>query len=345
MTQKAFSTYIPLVLFPTLSALALKLTFGNLYASGFLSTLEEQCPSRLESLEFTPHRLPYIGVPSIDKGICNIAFFFHLAFTPAVSPYFTYFMGTAMSLLALPALESCRNGRHSALALPVMYGMLMQVMTVGAVLPVYWLIFILTGSGRRQAGGEKTKISQAHAEAVIFGLVIGAAIPSICMIVLQDPYVIVAWQLFPLWQFLAQSAHLLARPHSAHPESGHISVRALYLGAFILASSIHIATLSKAGDLAGVKAIFLPSVVPLTSAAPNLQVLDLFQWDAFFGFASTLLGMVWFATNRRQAVCIALWNIVGSVLVGPGAAIAAVALWREANLNLHSFVKPQSKSK
>ncbi|KAJ7273124.1 hypothetical protein C8J57DRAFT_1506671 [Mycena rebaudengoi] len=342
MTQKAFSTYIPLVLFPTLSALTLKLTYGNLYASGFLSTLEEQCPSHLESLELTPHRLPYTGVSSIDKGICSIGFFFHLAFTPAVFPCFTYFMGTSTSLLALPAFESYRNGRHPALALPVVYGMLMQVMTVGAVQPLYWLIFILTGSGQRQAGGEKTKISQAHAEAVIFGLVIGAAIPSICMIVLQDTYVISIWQPFPLWQFLAQSAYLLARPHSAHPESGYISVRALYIGVFILASSIHITTLSKAG---GVKTMFLPSVVPLTSAAPNLQVLNLFQWNTFFSFASVLLGTMWFATNRRQAVCIALWNIVGSVLVGPGATIAAVALWREANLNLQSFVKPQSKSK
>ncbi|KAJ7702244.1 hypothetical protein B0H17DRAFT_872151, partial [Mycena rosella] len=322
--------YIPLVVFPVLSALALKLTFGNLYASDLLSTIEEQCPASLSSLELTPLRLSYIGVPSVDAALCGVVTFFHLALTPQVLPFLTYFMSTTMALLAIPAFEACRNGRHSALALPVLFGLAMQVFTVGAVMPIYWLAFILTGAAQRRAGRENTQISSAHAQAVVFGLNIGAGIPSICLLVLQDPYVTTLWQLFPLWQFLAQSAHLLSRRPSAHPGSGYSWVSALYLGAFIIASSTHIGTVAKAKDLEGVKAIFLPSVAPLASAAaPNLKVLGLLQWDGFFAFASTLIGTLWFARNSRQAFGIALWNVIGSVVVGPGAAIAAVALWRE----------------
>ncbi|KAJ6606436.1 hypothetical protein DFH09DRAFT_1017435 [Mycena vulgaris] len=344
MSPKALTTYIPLVIFPVLSALALKLTFGNVYASGLLSTVEEKCPAYLSSLELTPHRLSYVGRPSIDQAICTVVVFFHFALTPEVLPFLTYFMGSTMALLALPAFEACRSGRHSLLALPVLFGLLMQVMTVGAVLPIYWLIFILTGAAQRRAGGENTQISSAHAQAVVFGLNIGAGIPSICLLVLQDPYVTALWQLFPLWQFLAQSAHILVRRPSAHPGSGYSWVSALYLGAFIIASSTHIGTVAKARNLEGIKDVFLPSVAPLTSAAPNMKVLDLLQWDGVFAFASTLLGTLWFARTSRQALGLTLWNVVGSALVGPGAAIAAVALWREAYLHSSTEEKPKEKS-
>ncbi|KAJ7491267.1 hypothetical protein FB451DRAFT_636562 [Mycena latifolia] len=344
MSQKALTTYIPLVVFPVLSALALKLTFGNLYASGFLPTIEEGCPAELLSLELTPHRLSYLGVPSVDQAICSVVVVFHLALTPQVLPFLNYFMGTTMALLAIPAVEACRNGRHSILALPVLFGLMMQLMTVGAVLPIYWLVFILTGAAPRLADGENTHISSAHAQAVAFGLTVGAGIPSVCLLVLQDPYVTALWQLFPLWQFLAQCAHLFFRRPSAHSGSGYSWVGALYLGAFIVASSTHLGTMAKAKDLEGVKAIFLPSVAPLTSAAPNMKVLDLLQWDGTFAFASTLLGTLWFARNSRQAICIALWNVVGSVVVGPGAAIAAVALWRESYLHSESSTEEKEKS-
>lgn len=247
----------------------MKLTFGNFLASGLAVTLDEKCPNHLTSLELTPHRLQYTAVPSVDRALCGLVTFFHLTFTLEVLPFLTYFLGTTVALLAIPAFESCRNGRHSILALPVIFGLLMQLMTVGAVLPIYWLIFILTGTAQRRVAGSNTKITSAHAQAVVFGLTIGAGIPSFCLLFLQDPHVTALWQLFPLWQFLAQSAHLLVRRPSAHPESGYSWVCSLYIGAFIIASSTHIGTLSK-GDLQSIKDIFLPSVDPLTSAAPNM---------------------------------------------------------------------------
>ena len=74
-----------------------------------------------------------------------------------------------------------------------------------------------------------------------------------------------------------------------------------------------------------------------------LQQLDMLQWDGVFAFASTLLATLWFARNGRQAICLALWNVIGSVVVGPGAVIASVALWREAHL--HSLSGEEQKLK
>ncbi|KAJ7724187.1 hypothetical protein DFH07DRAFT_897339 [Mycena maculata] len=345
MSQKILNTYIPLVVFPVLSALALKLTYGNVVEAGLLPIIDQNCPAQLTSLELTPHRLDYLGVPSVDQRICGFVSFFHLALTPEVLPFLTYFMASTMALLAIPAFESWRAGRHSILALPVLFGLMMQIMTVGAVLPLYWLIFILTGTAQRRGRGEDTKISAAHAQAVIFGLNLGAGIPSVCLLVLQDPHVTALWQLFPLWQFLAQSGHLLVRRPSADPGSGYSWIRALYIGAFIIASSTHVGTLARAETLEGIKAVFLPSVAPLTSAASNLKALDMLQWDAFFAYTSTLLGTVWFAEDARQAAGIILWNVIGSIMVGPGAAIAAVALWRESHLHPSARVEAKEKSK
>jgi hypothetical protein len=160
------------------------------------------------------------------------------------------------------------------LALPMLFGVLMQVLTVGAILPIYWLLFILTGAAQRRASGQNTIISSAHAQAVVFGLTVGVGIPSLCFLMLQDPYVTALWQLLPLWQQLAQSTHLLIRRPSAHPESGYSWIRALYIGVFIMASSTHIGAVAKAKTLDNIKAVFLPSVAPpLTSAASNMKVV------------------------------------------------------------------------
>ncbi|KAJ7611585.1 hypothetical protein FB45DRAFT_1037239 [Roridomyces roridus] len=333
------SKYLSLFVFPVLSALALKLTFGNLMEAGMQPYIEQNCPPLPTSAQ--PHRLNYTGFDSVDGAICGLVYFFHLALTPDVLPFLTYFMGNFMPLAALLSFESFRQGRHPLLAFPVVFGLLMQVMTVGAKTPIYWLIFILTGAAQRQVDGPKTTITSAHAQSVAFGLFIGAVVPTVCLVVLEDSHVTAIWQLFPLWQYLAQSAHLLVCPASTHKESGYPWVQALYIAAFVFGSSVHVGTLAKANTLEGVKAALMPSLNSLNSAPPHLKVKDFLQWDAFFGFSSTLLATLWFAENASQIMVIALWNIFASVLLGPGAAIAAIALWRESNLHRSS---PKEKS-
>jgi hypothetical protein len=47
----------------------------------------------------------------------------------------------------------------------------------------------------------------------------------------------------------------------------------------------------------------------------------------------SLLGTLWFARNAKQVVLITLWNVIVTVVVGPGAAVSGVLLWREWALN------------
>ncbi|CAK5279442.1 unnamed protein product [Mycena citricolor] len=327
----------PLVVFPVLSALALKLTFGNIRASGLRPQLEAQCPIPLGS---APHRLEYTTLESVDKALCGIVTFFHLALTPEVLPLLNYFLGSAFSLLALPAFESHRIGRASILGLPVLVGLSMQVFTVGAVLPLYWLVFIFSGAAERKP--PNASVPNAHAQATVFGLVVGVGVPSACLILLRDSHVTALWQIFPVFQFIAQAAHLLVR--RSDTRSGFSWVQALYLGAFIIASSTHLATLFGLGpDVVDLKALFTPSVAPRLDVPMNLKAFDFLQWDLFFAFGSTLLATLWFARSASQFILLVLWNTAGSILFGPGAAIAGVALWRESYL--HSGPKSQEKKK
>jgi hypothetical protein len=53
----------------------------------------------------------------------------------------------------------------------------------------------------------------------------------------------------------------------------------------------------------------------------------------FFTFGSSLFGTLWFAGNAKQVALIALWDVIATVVVGPGAAVSGVLLWREWTLN------------
>ncbi|KAJ7666032.1 hypothetical protein DFH06DRAFT_984647 [Mycena polygramma] len=254
---------------------------------------------------------------------------------PTVHPLLSYFLGTSFPLLALPALEAVRPTRPALLALPVLLGLAGQVLTAGSVLPPYWLLFILSGAARAAPSLSTPRaLSAQHTRAVIFALLLGAGVPSALLLARHDTYATVLWDLFPLWQFFAQTAHLFVRPSrrdTVQPaNAGWGWVQALYIGAFVISSSVHVATLITTPSL---RAVFLPSIAPRVGAAPELQALDLLQWDVVFAFGSTLLATLWFARTARQLAGILLWNVVGSIVVGPGAAIAAVALWRESYLH------------
>jgi len=326
---------LPLVVFPSITALAYKFIFGHLVQSGLREKIARQCSPALASLEVTPYRLNYTGFGSVDQNACTLVSIFHAAMSPAPSLFTNYFIWTLTPVVAISSIESCRNGRHFSLAVPVLFTLTMQVMSFGAVMPLYWLLFIWTGTAGLRAQGERTKVPQAQAEAIIFGIFIGFVVPTLCMLALEDPYVTAMWQLFPAWQALAQRVHLFGRPVSRHPESGYRTLRALYIAIFILSSSIHLSVVApRVHDFSSLKRIFVPSISVLPSdTALELQVLDFLQFDAVFGFLSSLLATLWFGHTGKEVMGLTVWALLGSILFGPGAAITGAALWRESRLD------------
>jgi len=174
---------------------------------------------------------------------------------------------------------------------------------------------------------------------VVFGIVVGAVIPSAGMLALNDPYVTAIWQFFPIYILVAQCTHLLFRPSSRYSHSGHQTIRGLYIATFVLCSSIHIATIwPSIGDLQTVRRVFLPSVA-MPQQTMEHKVHHLLKWDLAVAFISSTLVTFWFASSRKQLASLVAWSVFAIPVFGPGAAMmGAFFWWQEASLHSASDI-------
>ena len=259
----------------------------------------------------------------------------------------TYFIVIGAPLVVVPTVEGWRAGRSRFIAYPVIFGILFQIMTVGLTMPLYWLIFILTGGTRsRYLNPANAIISQAAAEAVVFGIIVGAVIPSVGMLGLNDPYVTAIWQPFPIYISLAQYMHLLFRPSSRYPQSGYQTICGLYIATFILCSSVHIATIWPIieGDLRMFRRVFVPSItIPPTTIEHGVH--HMLKWDFAVAFVSSNLVTLWFAKSKRQLAFLVAWSAFAIPAFGPGATMIGAFLWRETSLQNYVDVNSREKTK
>lgn len=246
--------------------------------------------------------------------------------------YLAYFVGTGSFLVTIPVVEASRSS-GSILAFYLIWGISGQIASLGVTTAVYWLFFALSEGNRHNRVRGSMIISQAHAEAVTFGIVIGVAVPSIGMLILNDPYVTALWQIYPIYIYVAQAAHLFFRPASQHPQSGYRTIQVFYILSFILSSSLHFSTLwPLMNDMESLKTYFLPSLSPITTTS-GAKVLDFLKWDYTFSIISTIMGTLWFAQSLEQILRLCAWYLLALPIFGPGAAVMGVALWRESVLH------------
>ena len=239
-----------------------------------------------------------------------------------------------MTPVALTFVEAARSGRSTLLAFPLIVGLFYQIQSAGFTFPLFWLALILSGHARLDRVA--ARINQARAEATLVAVLAGYALPTALVLILQDPVVTAAWYLLPAWMWIAQAAYIFARPSSSSRcnTSGYRAVQATFIFTFITSAISHIAVIWAVKDLTLLRGLYVPPIVPLDPATTNLElaVRVTLQWDNIFTLGSSLLGTLWLARSAKQTVLIALWNVVATVVVGPGAAVSGV-LWREWALN------------
>ncbi|KAF8070074.1 hypothetical protein FPV67DRAFT_1486086 [Lyophyllum atratum] len=290
-------TILPLVVFPSLILLAKRFIFGHLYESGLAKHLAGACTPAAAAV--TPYHRPYTGVHHVDACLCPLVTFFHAALDePDALSFLTYFVGVAAPLIAIPAIEGWRAGRSGFIAYPVIFGLLSQTLTVGMTFPIYWLIFMLSGGANTSR--TEAKITRAHAEAIVFAIIVGGTIPSVCLLMLSDPQVTAIWQPYPIYVSLAQFLYLAFRPASKHSESGYKTIRFLYISMFILTSSAHILTIWPL--------IMDFAAIQRRQPTVGIRVLDFLKWDAGFGLGASIIATFWFARNVKEVVVMAFWN-------------------------------------
>ena len=241
-------------------------------------------------------------------------------------------------LIALTFVEAARSGCSTLLAFPAIVGVIHHLQSAGFIFPLFWLALILFGHTRLdRVAATTSRIDQARAEAALFAVLAGYALPTALMLAFRDPFTTAAWQFAPAWMGMAQAAHLFIRPSSRYNTSGYWTVQATFILTFIASAISHIAAIRAVNDLTSLRDLLvpLPPIVPDPGATTNLKlaVHVTLQWDAVFAFGSSLLGTIWFARNAKQVLLIALWNVIATVIIGPGAALSGVLLWREWGLN------------
>jgi hypothetical protein len=319
---------LPVLLFVSLAFAARHFLIGFFIKSGGAALLTGQCPPNPG-----PYSVRYVGLGPIDGLLCILVAFFQSSFDPTTFPFAADFASSWATPIALTFVEAARSGCCSFLAFPAIMGLLCQIQGAGFIFPLFWLELIL--AGHTSLNRVAARIDQARAEATLFAVLAGFALPTALMLILQDPVVTAAWQFFPAWMWVARAAHLFIRPSSRHNTSGYWTVQATFIFTFITSAISHIAAILAIKDLNLLRDLYVPPIVPPDPATTNLQLAThvFFQWDAVFTMGSSLLGTLWFARNAKQVFLITLWNVIATVVVGPGAAVSGVLLWRERALN------------
>ncbi|KAG2370136.1 hypothetical protein BDR07DRAFT_1386621 [Suillus spraguei] len=268
--------------------------------------------------------------------MCALVALFHALLDPAYRPL----VAELMTGLAAVTHDTLRRGctRKSLLSsfaslLSLEYSS--SFFSFAVIMPIYYVVFILSGAAiGSPVKGRSTRITQGSAEALLFALIVGYIIPTVCMVILQDITTTALWQGYPIIMALAQFVYLVIRP-SHDVESGHATIQAMYGLIFVTSAIFHVYyTWPLVFDIQEFQKVLVPQLA-LSKRPLSLPegVAAVIQWDAVFGIGSTLLMTFWFAQSVKEMVLLLVWHVLSSVVFGPGAAIAGVLLFREARLN------------
>jgi hypothetical protein len=339
-----WKTVLPVMVFMPMSITAFRLLFGHLTKAELMKG-EDNCPTPIQGK--LPFQLQYLGgyAPALENTFCILVAFFHPLFQPEATnhtPFVLDFLASLSACTVIPFLEASRLKRSLLMGFPAIMGAMYQLVTVAVTFPMYWAVFLATM--RDDAKG--SQIVQADAEGVLFGVVMGYFLPTFAMTYMATPGSIAFWQVFPVLMSLFGNLHRLLRPRSLHSGSGHRTVQATYVLMFITSSIFHLLALKNYNfDPQTIRTHLIPSLeIPDAKKGHTAltSIIHFLQWDAAFIFGSTFVATLWFARSIGQGVLLVIWIVISTALLGPGAAVSGIFLWREGKLNLaRRFLTPE----
>jgi hypothetical protein len=314
---------LPAILFPTLSILGAKYIFANMTHSSLPSGLGAACAPGL------PIARAYTGSGSLDAVLCRLVAFFQAALEPESETYTTWLLAALAPIGLFTFVESARSGRSWILASPIAAatGVAYQRFTGGVVLPIFWALFIITGSPLKRG-----TVNKRYARALAVAATVGYVVPSFMMVGHRTAGWVALWQGFPLWILLVEHVALLPISVFTSPESGTQVVRTIYMAAAVAAAIVHTAILfPNIGRPAALMKTFVPHVVGPEFRETGVVegALNFLQWDGWFIAVPAQLASLWFGRNANEVLVLAIWNLLGGFVVGPGAVLASVYAWRE----------------
>ncbi|KAH9981490.1 hypothetical protein BGW80DRAFT_1454357 [Lactifluus volemus] len=321
-------TFLPAILFTSLAYGGHHFMFGHLTKSGGFALINAQCLPNTG-----PYSIHYTGIEQLDSVLCIPVTFFHASFDPDTLFFFIDFVASWATPIALTFIEAARHGCSAIVGFPLILGLFYKTRGAGVAFPLFWLTLILSGHTRMDRAA--ARIDQARAEATLFGMLVGFALPSALLFTLQDPIVTVLWQFFPSWIWMARTAYLSFRPSPRSHTSGYGTVQATFASPSYYPQSPTLRLFGLQERYRIAKGSLRATNLPPRSCnhQSSTSYTHVFAMGCYIHLGSSLLGTLWFASNIKQVAFIVLWNVVATVIVGPGAAVSGVLLWREWRLN------------
>lgn len=287
-------------------------------------------------------------------------------FLPAVSNFSTpeqplqalYFLASMMPIIAIWTVEGFRpRNKWTLLATPSLWAVLYQLRGIGLIAPLYFASNTYISSGIPYFSPGTRTLHQSTARAILPALILGYVVPTVMLffpladalntrqafIALWQPapvYVVILTQIFSRFIKLISSNTPAKTDSAAESESNRDipHLQTLYAVAGCVSACFHVALLLSWAALGTnfITRAFIPSDAFAQVATLADGVFVFFQNDFLLVAAATLLwclASVW--DLYRLGVCNVSWQmalaglILGSVIIGPGAAVAAVWYWRE----------------
>lgn len=246
------------------------------------------------------------------------------------------------------------------------WGLLWQLITIGATLPLYFTLYLYTSPVPAARGSEALaaaiSVDPVQSRAVIASVALGTLLPTI-LAALPSPLVVAPhtqeiflamWQAFPLWSGIAQvvaawvvgALGLVPEAARSRPETRTHDLRRVYVCtlSFVALSCYGVVGYvfwksgwaSEAALRALVEVVRPPSPWSQEKmASVEKATLALLQWDLYCASAATWTWVVYMAYQRKGFGQVAkdLGRLVGwSALVGPGGAALAVVWGRDAEV-------------
>ncbi|KAF8484390.1 hypothetical protein JB92DRAFT_3028842 [Gautieria morchelliformis] len=332
------------MLFLPMSITAFRLLFGHL-AKAELQKAGDNCPTPIQGK--LPFQLQYLGgyAPAVENTLCILVAFFHPLFQPEAAnhtPFMLDFLASFPACIIIPFLEASRLKRSLLMGFPAIMGTIYQLFSGAVAFPMYWAVFLAT----MRDHATDSQIVQADAEGILFGVVMGYFLPTFAMTYMATTGPIALWQVFPLLVSLFGNLHRLLRPRSLHGGSGHRTVQATYVLMLLTSAIVHLRTLKSYNfDLQTIMTHLIPSLeIPDAKKGHTAltSIIHFLQWDAVFIFGSTFVASLWFARSVGQGVLLIVWIVISTAVLGPGAAVSGIFLWREEKLNqARRFLTPK----
>lgn len=235
--------------------------------------------------------------------------------------------------------------------------------TVGGaiIVPIWFLLFLRHSAQTGKYELTAVQLPLGYAKALMYAHVLGYLLPTVALFLpFSDPdlsttqLLVANWQPCPLYVsvILVLTAQVFgdAGESTKFPESDLLHVKSMYAYSFIVAAVSHIALLIRCSQAQWTLSdVFVPQMLSTNQSVGGL-IYYIFQLDYIFIFASavvaayvTMVDLRELGTSNVSLLVAGIGLIIGTVLAGPGATVAAVWWWREDKLRLDKDSKTKKR--